>query len=163
MNHSLLQESVWIIAGSTFKSGSQLKGSIDHFGIAGGQGMLRFSETSQQAEQISISLDLKNAEREKLFQILSNSSQWQKSSSVSHVTSSSKNPSSNKITKKPEGKIDLSLQAEGPSSNMKYFEGTGNFVLHDVDIGSIHILGGIRSKLGAFNLPFPPMPLILTD
>ena len=28
-------------------------------------------------------------------------------------------------------------------------------VLHDVDIGSIHLLGGIRNKLGAFNLPLP--------
>ena len=136
-------------------SGSQLKGSIDHFGIAGGQGVLRFSETSRQTEQISISLDLKNTEREKLFQVLSKASQWQKSSSTSDENFYSKTPSLNKITKKTEGKIDLSLQAEGPSSDMKYFEGTGNFVLHDVDIGSIHILGGIRSKLGAFNIPLP--------
>jgi hypothetical protein len=136
-------------------SGGQLKGSIDQFGVAGGQGVLRFSETSPQTEQISISLDLKNAEREKLIQILSNSSQWQKSSATSDISISNESVSLNQTTKKTDGKIDLSLQAEGPISNLKYFEGTGNFVLHDVDIGSIHILGGIRSKLGAFNLPLP--------
>ena len=53
------------------------------------------------------------------------------------------------------GKINLSMQVEGPGSDPKYFEGTGNLVLHDVDIGSIHLLGGIRNKLGAFNLPLP--------
>ena len=136
-------------------SGGKLKGSINQFGIAGGQGVLRFSETSPQTEQISISLDLKNSERQKLFQIISNSSQWQKSTPLSDTSPSIKSVSLNQTTQKADGKIDLSLQAEGPSSNMKYFDGTGNFVLHDVDIGSIHILGGIRSKLGAFNLPLP--------
>ena len=53
------------------------------------------------------------------------------------------------------GIIDFSLQAEGPRSNLNYFQGTGNFIMQDFDIGSIHILGGIRSKLGAFNLPLP--------
>jgi hypothetical protein len=53
------------------------------------------------------------------------------------------------------GRINFSLQAEGPLSEPRHFEGSGNFDFYDVEIGTIHLLGGIRTKLGAFNLPLP--------
>jgi hypothetical protein len=53
------------------------------------------------------------------------------------------------------GKLNISFTAEGPISDPMQFVGSGISVLTDVEIGSINFLGGIRSKLGAFNLPLP--------
>ena len=125
---------------------------FDDFGLAEGQGKLSFAETSPFSDSISITMDLKNASRQKLFENLSNSSQWEKHTSPQNVDQLSGDSVSKQ---EAAGKINLSMQVEGPGSDPKYFEGTGNLVLHDVDIGSIHLLGGIRNKLGAFNLPLP--------
>ncbi len=138
--------------GKINRSDGLIKGQLDNFGIANGQGILSFSETSAQSDRISISLDLKNAQRSDLFEKLSKSYQKHQATSTQSKDLSLLNTN---VKEDTSGKIDLSLQAEGPVSDAKYFEGTGNFSLHNVDIGSIHLLGGIRDKLGAFNLPLP--------
>jgi len=61
----------------------------------------------------------------------------------------------NSETQELGGLVDLSFNAEGPVTDPLQFVGTGNFTLSEVEIGSINLLGGIRSKLGAFNLPLP--------
>ena len=53
------------------------------------------------------------------------------------------------------GLVNLSFNAEGPVTDPLQFTGTGNVTLSEVEIGSINLLGGIRSKLGAFTLPLP--------
>lgn len=135
--------------GEIRKKKGLLHANFDEFGISEGTGNLTISQTSITSDQISFSMDLTSADRDKLFTNVSHSSQW-----------------ANKATEKPPplspeekdeigGKIDFSINAEGPISDFKHFEGTGNVEIYDVDIGSIHILGGIRNKLGAFNLPLP--------
>ncbi|MEL0098225.1 MAG: AsmA-like C-terminal region-containing protein, partial [Opitutae bacterium] len=138
--------------GEISNSNGLIRGKFDDFGFAEGQGKLSFSDTSPYSDRISITLDLKNVDRQKLFQNLSNSPQWQKNPSSQKDDQINEDSEPKQATT---GKINLSMQAEGPVSDAKYFEGPGNLVLHDVDIGSIHLLGGIRNKLGAFNLPLP--------
>jgi len=130
-----------------------IRADIDDFGINEGTGTLSISETSVSSDHIAISMDLKNADRNNLFKNLSQ---------VTHRTSEDQSLSKKLINSKTKevkeragGKINFSIKAEGPVSDIKHFEGTGNSQIHDVDIGSIHILGGIRNKLGAFNLPLP--------
>jgi len=129
-----------------------IRADFDDFGINGGSGNLSISETSVSSDHIALSLDLKNADRNKLFENFSNSSQHNGKS-----TNLEKEPINTKTEdyKEADGKINFSIRAEGPISDLKHFEGTGKAEIYDVDIGSIHILGGIRNKLGAFNLPLP--------
>ena len=129
------------------------KAEFDDLGIADGKANFTFREVSPSSDLISISLDLKDAKKNKFLSNLSNSSNWQNASAL--IEDEFPNIDNTQSKKKQDGKIDLSFQAQGPISNPRYFEGSGTFLLHDVDIGSIHFLGGIRSKLGAFNLPLP--------
>ena len=128
------------------------KGVFDDLGLASGQGKLSFFTTSVQSEQVSLSFDLKNADRGELFKTFAESPEWTDNLSTDH--NDHENDKTNPYFDGG-GKVNFSLQAEGPVSNPKYFEGTGNLLIHEVDIGSIHILGGVRNKLGTFNLPLP--------
>ena len=126
--------------------------NFSDLGLSGGHGRLSFKNTSKISDRINFSFDLKEANSRQLFNNLANTTQWNNSEDgerKEHIETRQL------ISKSKEGKINLSIQAEGPSSDPNYFEGTGNLTLYDFDIGSIHLLGGIRKKLGAFNLPLP--------
>lgn len=146
--------------GKIFSSEGLIKANFDEFGMASGQGKLNFYETSTQSNQISFSMDLKNAESNELFNNLS------KSSPLGNITPSQDSSSlndQNDENKEIRGKVDLSIFAEGPSSDIKFYEGTGNIHFYDVDIGSIHFLGGIRERLGSFNFPLPSDALYFSN
>ena len=128
------------------------KVNFDKLGISGGQGSLTLFKSSEHTDEVSLDIELKNADRNRLVQNLRRTSQWQDQA----LSTNNRDQSiSSQLNSKEEGRIDLSLQAEGPLSEYRHFEGSGNFKLYKVEIGTMHILGGIRSKLGAFNLPLP--------
>ena len=104
------------------------------------------------ADHISLDIELKNADRNRLTRSLMKSSHLQ-----DQEVEDADQGASNIYPEDSEegGRIDFSLQAEGPLSEPRHFEGSGNFDFYDVEIGTMHLLGGIRSKLGAFNLPLP--------
>jgi len=134
--------------GEIRKKKGLLHANFDEFGISEGIGNLTISQTSIASDKISFAVDIKSSDRNKLFANVSQSSQW--------ATKATEKP--NNLSSEEDGiggKIDFLINAEGPISDFKHFEGTGNVEIYDVDIGSIHILGGIRNKLGAFNLPLP--------
>ena len=139
--------------GSISRIDGLTKGQFDDLGIADGKAKLTFQEISPISDLITVSLDLKDAKRGKFISNLSKSSNWQSKSDLNKQDFT--NFDNSRSQKNQDGKIDLSIKAQGPVSNPRYFEGSGTFILHDVDIGSIHLLGGIRSKLGAFNVPLP--------
>ena len=128
------------------------KVNFDKIGIAGGEGTLSVSKISEKTDHISLDIELKNADRNRLTQSLKKSSplEDQKIEDADQGALSTYKENS-----KEGGRIDFSLQAEGPLSEPRHFEGSGNFDFYDVEIGTMHLLGGIRSKLGAFNLPLP--------
>ena len=129
-----------------------IRADFDDFGINEGTGSLFISETSVSSDHIAVSLDLKNADRSNFFENLSQASRRKSADqglNTKLITTKTKEDG------ETGGKISFSIKAEGPISDLKHFEGTGNAQIHDVDIGSIHILGGIRNKLGAFNIPLP--------
>ena len=129
-----------------------IRADFDDFGINGGSGNLSISETSLSSDYVALSLDLKNADRNKLIENLFQASHRK---SIDHDQNTILINAKTKEDGETNGKINFSIKAEGPISDLKHFEGTGNAQIHDVDIGSIHILGGIRNKLGAFNIPLP--------
>jgi len=138
--------------GTVESLGGVTKVNFDKLGVSGGQGTLSISKSSEHTDKVSLDIELKNADRNRLTQNLLKSSQWQDQS----FPTNDRIPSiSSQSDSKAEGIIDFSLQAEGPLSEYRHFEGSGNFKLYKVEIGTTHILGGIRSKLGAFNLPLP--------
>jgi hypothetical protein len=128
------------------------KVNFDKVGISGGEGALSLFKSSEHTDEVSLDIELKNADRNRLTQNLLRNFQGQ---SQTFSTNNRNKSISSKLNSKAEGSIDFSLQAEGPLSEYRHFEGSGNFKLYKVEIGTMHILGGIRSKLGAFNLPLP--------
>lgn len=140
------------IEGTLDSSKGLTKVNFDKIGISGGQGTLAVSKNSAKTDQINLDIDLKNADRNRLIQNLMKSSRLQDQA----IQITDRNTGSySKLDPQEGGRIDFSLQAEGPLSEYKHFEGSGNFKLYKVEIGTMHLLGGIRSKLGAFNLPLP--------
>ena len=128
------------------------KVNFDKIGIAGGEGTLSVTKISEKTDHISLDIELKNADRNRLTQSLKKSSP-QEDQKIEDADQGA--ISTYKENSKEGGRIDFSLQAEGPLSEARHFEGSGNFEFYDVEIGTMHLLGGIRSKLGAFNLPLP--------
>jgi len=138
--------------GSINSSEGLTKVNFDKIGIAGGEGTLSAIKNSEKTDHISLDIELKNADRNRLTRSLMKSSHLQ-----DQEVEDADQVESNIYPEDSEegGRIDFSLQAEGPLSEPRHFEGSGNFDFYDVEIGTMHLLGGIRSKLGAFNLPLP--------
>ena len=128
------------------------KVNFDKIGIAGGEGTLSVTKISEKTDHISLDFELKNADRNRLTRSLKKSSHVQ-DQEIEDADQGAVNTFKEKS--KEGGRINFSLQAEGPLSEPRHFEGSGNFDFYDVEIGTIHLLGGIRTKLGAFNLPLP--------
>ena len=128
------------------------KVNFDKIGIAGGEGTLSVTKISEKTDHISLDFELKNADRNRLTRSLKKSSHVQ-DQEIEDADQDAVNTFKGKS--KEGGRINFSLQAEGPLSEPRHFEGSGNFDFYDVEIGTIHLLGGIRTKLGAFNLPLP--------
>lgn len=126
--------------------------NFPQIGVANGKGNLSFNQISEQSNRISLSLELQNMNPAVLHNQNKISSDL--SNDKGNKSGSEKEALAKEVIQK-KGDFDLSLQAEGPFSDPHQFEGTGLFSLSDIAMGNINLLGGIRSKLGAFNLPLP--------
>jgi len=139
------------ITGTLEKNSGKLKGHFPRFSLAGGKGRITFEEKSSESELIHIIMNLEGSNRIKLIEIFEESDLLSKEPQQPEYS----NNKLNSETQELGGLVDLSFNAEGPVTDPLQFVGTGNFTLSEVEIGSINLLGGIRSKLGAFNLPLP--------
>ncbi len=133
-----------------------LRGEFPNLGICGGSGSLSFLELSEESDLIQLAFELSKASSYLLLKNLPSTI----GSSPKEAIGSDGAQNEDSIVVEPsrqknKGLIDFSLQAEGPFANPLQFQGTGNFRLSDVEIGTMNILGGIRSKLGSFNFPLP--------
>lgn len=139
------------ITGTLEKKTGKLKGHFPLFSLAGGKGRITFKEKSSESELIQIIMNLEGANRIKLIETFDGADFF---SQVSHQQDNFIGKTSS-LDQELAGLVNLSFNAEGPVTDPLQFTGTGNVTLSEVEIGSINLLGGIRSKLGAFNLPLP--------
>ena len=122
-----------------------LHGDFTKFNVAQGRGSLSFSQLSHQSDQISLDLELENMNQA----ILSNST-------IKRTDKFGKSPEKKSFESSPsDSKVDFSLLADGSFSDYTQFVGTGLINFRDVEVGNVNFLGGIKSKLGKFNLPLP--------
>ncbi len=140
--------------GSISRKNGLLEARFPSLSIAGGQGVLSFKELSQESEMLDLKFELKDARRSNFVEIL-DSMEFQNVYVENHKNIVVKEKMPSKIDEKLDGLIYLSLSAKGPASDPLQFEGSGKFGLSEVEIGNINFLGGIRSRLGSFNLPLP--------
>ncbi len=129
------------------------KGHFPKVEIANGSGVLLFEELSRESDRIKIKFNLDNADRYQLINSLQRADLMDHKQKKENISAPIKDEKINKD--KLAGKLNLSLLAEGPASDPLQFKGSGICILTDVEVGNINFLGGIRSKLGAFNLPLP--------
>ena len=142
------------LSGTIERQKGILKGFFPRIEMAEGEGAISFEEISRESDLVKIHFNMDGANRVKLIDAIEHAKLME--------ASKDENPSLNKTpmdSREEEnnlgGKLNISFTAEGPISDPMQFVGSGISVLTDVEIGSINFLGGIRSKLGAFNLPLP--------
>ena len=141
------------LSGSIESEKGVIKGHFPQIEIANGSGVLLFEELSRESDRIKIKFNLNNAERYQFINSLERvnlTDHNQKKENLA-VPITKEQSAEDRV----DGKLNLSLLAEGPASDPLQFKGSGICILTDVEVGNINFLGGIRSKLGAFNLPLP--------
>ena len=118
------------------------------FGYADGYGnaQIDIEKTPNDSNHLRIKLNLRDANQTKAIENLPSFDgiETQLTQAQSETDEAARNP----------GKLELNLHAQGPIDNLYAFNGYGDFVTHDEQLGAIQLLGPLSSLLKNTRLSF---------
>jgi len=127
---------------------STTEGSFPAIGLAKGKASLTFkSKSFSDNQSLDFKFNLEHADRSSMASALSN---------LSLIDPKDKERIETMAGVKDEaGRVDLSVQAIGPSGDLLQFKGSGRLRLHEKGLSQVNVLGGISKTLNASKLPIP--------